>query len=84
MKYVIYEMVQLDFLQKTEPDGYYMKTRRREVLEILDESGVYSDHNTYEEAMKEISDNSGKLSSKKLTILPVIDIGWDGAMPSKL
>lgn len=77
-------MVRLDFLQKTEPDGYYFRTKKPDTLEILDESGVYSDHNTFEEAMKEISDNSKKLSGKKLTILPVIDIGWDGEMPSKL
>ena len=84
MKYVIYEMVQLDFLQKTEPDGYYLRTRRRDTLEILDESGVSSEHNTFEEAVNEITENKGKLSSKKLTILPVIEIGWDSEIYPKL
>ena len=77
-------MIQLDFLQKNEPDGYYIKTYRRDTLQLLDVPGVYSYHNTFEEAMKEISDNSKKLESKQITILPIIDIGWDGEMPSKL
>ncbi len=71
-------MVSPGFLTTTEPDGYYTKTIIREVVLELDEHGVESQHSSFEKAMEEITSKSDKLKNRKLTILPVMDINYEG------
>lgn len=79
MKYVIYEMIQLDHLRDFVNEGYgYKKTIYRDVLEKLDVDKVQSEHLTVESAIEEIQKNKDRLKSLRLTILPVISISWDG------
>lgn len=81
MKYKIYELVEPDILSKTEPDGYDIKTTNKTVLQELDWGfgnnlgGTYS---SLESAKEEITDNLSDLKGKKLTILPILDIDWEG------
>jgi hypothetical protein len=76
--YTIYELIKPDFLQKTEPDGYYTKTLERNVLQKLDETGVYETQETHADCMAEIVKNKEKLKYKSLTILEVININYEG------
>lgn len=78
MKYVIYEMIQPEHLQKTVYKGYGHKTVYRNVLEELDVVGVESTHPTIESAISEIIANKDKLKQLELTILPKIRIAFDG------
>jgi len=79
MKYIIYEMVSPEHLQKTIQEGYgSVKTLYRNVLERIDVSGVESEHETLEMAMAEIVSKKDKLKQMELTILPFISVDWDG------
>ena len=80
MKYVIYELVQPSHLKEIEYEGYYPKTVMRSVLQVLDVSRVNEEHSTFEDAVKEIENNTEHLKHKSLTILPVIDISYDGSL----
>ena len=76
MKYKVYKMVKPEHLQKTEPDGYYMKDITRCVLEEVDE--IYGEYYSMEEAMTAIRENAINLKYSELTILPVININFNG------
>jgi len=78
MKYIIYSLVQPEHLQKTIPDGYHYKQLVRSVLEELDETGIESKHDSMEAAVAEITKNAENLKYFKLTILPVINIDYEG------
>ncbi len=78
MKYIIYELVRPDFLQKKEMDGYDLKTLERNVLERLNESYVYEEQDSFEDAVSEIQKNKDKLKFKQLVILPVISVDYNG------
>lgn len=77
MKYIIYEIVP-SVLSGTEPDGYYTKQVDRNILVELDVFHITSRHSSFEDAESEIRSNKTFLKFKRLTILPVFDIGWDG------
>ena len=76
MKYKIYNMVRPEHLQKTVPDGYYLKDITRYVLEEVNE--FYWGYDSIEDAMKVIRENAIKLKGYELTILPVININYNG------
>ena len=78
MKYTIYKIKDPEHLQIIIPDGCHQKVVSRSVLEKLDESFIESEHDTMEAAIEEIKNKKYKLKWTKLTILPVIDIGWNG------
>ena len=72
-------MVKPEHLQKTEPDGYHMKTIERVVLELPDyNSGLDDDYNSVEEANQAIINNKEKAKHMDLCILPVVSVRWDG------
>lgn len=78
MKYTIYEMVRPSILAETEYHGYYIETVYRDVLEILNVSGVEEEHLTLESAVAEIESKKEVLKGLRLTILPVFEISYNG------
>ncbi len=78
MKYVIYKLVEPNFLQELEADGYYTRTIKRSVLEPINIFGIETEHYSVEAAYAEIQNNSKKLTNLDLTVIPVISVGWDG------
>lgn len=78
MKYVIYEMIKPSHLKEIKEDGYYQKTIYRDVLEKLDIRGVKEEHPTMESAIAEINEKKDLLKYMQLTIIPVINIAFDG------
>lgn len=78
MQYVIYKLVQPSHLKEIEPDGYSQKTIYRDVLQKLDIFGIESEHNSMDSAISEIREHSKKLKNSTLTILPIIQVAWDG------
>jgi len=77
MKYKIYSLEYPEHLQKTEPDGYHMKTISRAVLEDVNE-GWESEFETPDEAYKHIEAHSEKLKGCELCVLPIIKIDYNG------
>ena len=81
MKYKIYELVKPEHLQKKEVDGYDLKTITRSVLQEMDYSShLDNDYSTIEEAVQAINQNIESVKYKELTILPVINVSWDGSV----
>lgn len=79
MKYVIYKMINPSHLKEVEQEGYgYTKTIYRSVLEKLDIPHVEETHTSIESAMAEITAKKNELKHLTLTIIPVIEITWDG------
>jgi len=78
MRYVIYELVLPEVLQKTELRGYHQHSLERNVLQKLDEYDVTAEHSSFEAAVFEIEKNAELLKYKELTILPIISVLWDG------
>ncbi len=78
MKYKIYRLVKPEHLQKSELDGYYMKTIKRNVLEELDTKDVEPIHDSMDSALSEIQSKSKLLTNLDLVILPTISINYDG------
>ena len=79
MKYKIYELVKPEHLQKTEPDGYYMKHIERCVLEVPShESGLTGEFETMNDANLVIVDNKYKNKGCEFCILPIVSVHWDG------
>lgn len=78
MRYIIYEMVQPEYLQRLDEEGYRQKVIKRHVLEKVDEPRMESEHPTMEAAIAEIHLNKERLKHKQLTIIPVLNIRWDG------
>lgn len=79
MKYVIYELIVIDHLHGSKNEGYGRASIiDRLVLEEVDEIGVESKHSTSESAMAEIVSKNNKLKGRKLTVMPIISINWDG------
>lgn len=78
MRYIIYEMVQPDCLKDVKENEYYGGIIHRHVLEKIDEPRMEAEHPTMEAAMYEIQLNKERLKHKQLTIIPVINVGWDG------
>ena len=82
MKYQIFELVGPLILHKYEPDGYHMKSTQGIVLQDvdIDRYGFEEKHESIESAMNEIEKYSEDLKSKILTIIPIINIDYDGEM----
>lgn len=81
MGYKIYELVTPEHLQSVEQDGYYLKTISRYVLEELDINIFGSVDNNYDtviDAVKAIEKNKEKLKGKELTVVPVINVDYEG------
>lgn len=76
MKYIIYEMIHHDKVINDE--GYNLTTSTVYALVELDVSHVDSQHTSMENAVKEIQKHKKLLKYKQLTILPVIDIDYEG------
>jgi hypothetical protein len=78
MKYIIYELVRPSHLKEIKEDGYYQKTVYRKVLQKLDMNGIEATHQTIESAIAEITTKKDMLKHLTLTVLPVLEISWDG------
>lgn len=78
MRYIIYVMTYPSHLKEIEQDGYYQKTVYRAVLERLDITGVEYEHSSMEGAIAEIHSKREKLKHLELTILPILQISYDG------
>ena len=80
MKFQIFELVEPSILKKHEPDGYHMKSIQRIILQDVDINrfGFEEKHESIESAMNEIEEYSDDLKSKTLTIIPIINIDYDG------
>lgn len=80
MKYIIYKLEYPEHIRSRSFEGYYPKEIRRAVLEKLDVSGVYEEHDTFEFAVAEIVKNALLLKGEELIILPVIHVRYDGTI----
>lgn len=81
MKYTIYEMIQPDHLKDIVRKAYgCTKTIYRDVLEKLDIDGVECEHLTLESAMSEIVNKKDKLKHLRLTIIPIVEVSFDGSI----
>ena len=78
MKYKIYEIVTPAVLKRIDDDGYHPTTVDRMVLEELSVSGVNDEHTTLELALQEIKDHAKELKYLTLTVIPVININYEG------
>lgn len=80
MKYQIFELVGPSILHKYEPNGYHMKSTQGIVLQDvdIDRFGFEECHESIESAMNEIEEYSNDLKSKTLTIIPIINIDYNG------
>lgn len=78
MKYIIYELVNPEHLQRLSHEGYRPAVVERTILEKLSLSGVEEEHDTMEAALAEIAGKADDLKNLELTIIPVISINWDG------
>ncbi len=75
--YRIYQFYCPSVLEYIKNDGYYQSMGHRYALEILDETGVEADHDSFELAIAEIEKHKDKLEGHDLTILPVIEVPYD-------
>lgn len=79
MKYRIYILSKPEHLQKFVPDGYYMKSIERFLLEVPDyDTGINDEYTSVEEAYNAIEKNKEKVKFLQLTILPVVSIDFNG------
>lgn len=80
MKYKIYQLTEPKVLSEIEYSGYSPTEKKRTVLEELPGMPYdFSDeHLTVEEAHNEIVKHKEALQCYTLTIIPVINIRWDG------
>lgn len=77
MKYIIYELVSSKE-PRIEYRNYSTEVIYSEVLEKLDLTLIEEEHLTMESAIKTIEENKERLKLKKLTILPIYEINWEG------
>lgn len=76
---MVYKIFELISKHKIEPDGYDTKTITTYKLnEEISYSKLETTHTTIECAYAEIIKNKRFLKSKILTVLPIIEIDWDG------
>jgi hypothetical protein len=81
MKYKIFEMVEPEVLQKIDRDGWCNSVISLTVLKDMESGSVLDNrYNSFDEAMADIRNNSNKNKFKKFTIMPVIEIDWDGTI----
>ena len=80
MKFQIFELVKPSILKKYEPDGYHMKSIQGIILQDvdIDRYGFEEIHDSIDLAINEIEKYSDDLKSKTLTIIPIINIDYDG------
>lgn len=77
MKYTIYQLVEPEILE-VKRRSYQDDNKERTVLEKLNIRGIENEHTSFEGAVSEITNKSEQLKHLKLTIIPVITVGWDG------
>lgn len=77
MQYVIYQIKSID-LPSNEPVSCRTKETDQNVLVEIDVPQIKSRHIMYGLAVHEIEKQRALLKFKKLTVLPIFDIGWDG------
>ena len=75
---MIYRIYELIGKSKTEPDGYNMRTVTTYKLEEVREWDMKNDYGSVEEAHTEIVKKKDDYKNRTLTILPIIDINWEG------
>ena len=75
MSYKIYELIGKE---KHEPDGYNMKTITTYKLKEINEWEMQNSYINIQDAYKDIEKHKELLKSKILTILPIVNINWDG------
>ena len=80
MKYVIYQLIQPDQLNSIDASDYRPTIIHRDFLEELNVPWVESTHQAFDSALNHIQLNADKLKHLKLTILPIIEISWDGSI----
>jgi len=80
MNYKIYELVGKS---KTIPDGYNMRTIETYKLEEIREWDMENDYDSIDAAYADIVKKKDDLKIKTLTILPIININWDGEISYK-
>ena len=73
MRYIIYELT-----KSIEPRVEYKDYLYTEVLERLDAFPIEEEHLTMESAIETIEKNKERLKHKRLTILPIYNIDWEG------
>ena len=80
MKFQIFELIEPSILKKHEPDGYHMKSIQGIILQDVDINryGFEEIHDSIDSAMNEIEKYSDDLKTKTLTIIPIINIDYDG------
>jgi hypothetical protein len=78
MQWIIYKMVQPDEMFEMKANGYYRENTDRNLLERLRIEGVVDEHPTFEMALSEIENQKHLLKTLRLTIIPVIDISFNG------
>ena len=75
---MIYRIYELIGKSKTEPDGYNVKTVTTYKLEEVREWDMKNDYTSPIDAYSEIVIKKDNFKNKTLTILPIIDINWEG------
>lgn len=78
MKYIIYEIVRPSHLAGLDDSGYNIRSVDRYVMERLDVHNVNEEHDTMENAIREINDKKENLKHLTLTVLPIFEVLWDG------
>lgn len=79
MTYKIHKLVEPTHLSVQEDEGYSTRTVYRRVLEEL--NGHFQWNNEFgsiEQAYTFIKENSEHFKCMELTVIPVIDVNWDG------
>lgn len=71
-------MISPDIFVRKEMVDHYLETFYQYVLEEIKVNGVKSRHEFVDSALSEIKLHGKELSNRKLTILPVIDIDYEG------
>jgi len=80
MKYKIYQLTEPKVLSEIDTSDYYPAEKKKTVLEELSSMPYdFSDeHTTVEDAYAEVVKYKEKFKHLTLTIIPVINIHWDG------
>ena len=80
MKYKIYKIVSPSLLRRFDDGNYFHSIVNRYVLEEVDITGVTDEHPTFDSAVKELEEKAKlfRMEGKKLTILPIIEIDYQG------
>ena len=79
---MIYKIYELIGKSKTVPDGYNMTTITHYKLEEVIEWDMKNKYASFEEAHADLIKKRSDFKNRTLTILPIIDINYDGDIVS--